>query len=73
MYVEKDASGVVTHRGYLWDLWKIIAEELQLSYQIMDQPRGGYGALLENGTWSGIIGELADRVRTARVMDSLVT
>ncbi|XP_043206607.1 glutamate receptor-like [Amphibalanus amphitrite] len=57
-YVEENASGAISQRGYLVDLWKIVAEELQLRYTLQPPPRGGYGALLENGTWSGIIGQL---------------
>ena len=44
------------------DLWSIVAEELQLSYRVVTPPSGGFGALLENGTWSGIIGELDAKV-----------
>ena len=62
MYVEQDASGAVTYRGYLMDLWEILVEELQLRYRVLPQHAGGYGALLENGTWSGIIGQLAAKV-----------
>ncbi|KAF0288577.1 Glutamate receptor ionotropic, kainate 4 [Amphibalanus amphitrite] len=54
------ANGSYTYDGYLYQLWEILAQQLGLRYRI--QPLlngGGYGYLDPNGTWTGLVGELA--------------
>ena len=51
-------DGSFKYDGYLYDIWKIVAESLNLRYRLMPL-LGGFGRLDENGTWSGMVGELA--------------
>ncbi|XP_043211769.1 glutamate receptor 4-like [Amphibalanus amphitrite] len=52
-------DGSVSFSGYLFQLWQIIADELDLSYQLVAIPQdSGYGSMDENGTWTGMVGEL---------------
>ena len=59
-YVEihRLSNGSYRYDGYLFALWEIIAHELNLRYRIESPADGGYGNLDENGTWSGMVGEL---------------
>ena len=59
--VEQQEDGSFRFGGYLYELWQTIARELHLSYQMVALPGGGYGSMDENGTWNGLIGELAYR------------
>ena len=56
------APGNQTYQGYLVDLWRAISGALSLSYQMVPLSEGGFGAQLENGTWTGIVGALAENV-----------
>ena len=55
----KQADGSYKHDGYLYQLWELISRELDLESQITLLPGGDYGILAENGTWFGLVGELA--------------
>ncbi|XP_043211999.1 glutamate receptor 2-like [Amphibalanus amphitrite] len=57
--VEQRPDGSVTFSGYLFQLWQIIAEELGLSYEMAIPLVPGYGSLSDNGTWMGMVGDLA--------------
>ena len=52
-------NGSYRYEGYLLDVWNIVAEELHLRYRIDSPADGSYGDQDENGTWSGMVGELA--------------
>ena len=52
-------DGSVTYEGYLFDLWKILAQSLNLRYRMVPLLKGTFGRLDENGTWTGMVGELA--------------
>ena len=53
------SNGSYHFEGYLVDIWEIIAQRLNLRYKIEPLVDGGYGNMDENGTWSGMVGELA--------------
>ncbi|XP_043234979.1 glutamate receptor ionotropic, delta-1-like [Amphibalanus amphitrite] len=53
------ANDTFSYSGYLKDLWEIIARELDLPYEIIPLFGGGYGSVDPNGTWTGMVGELA--------------
>ena len=55
----KQADGSYKQDGYLYQLWELISRELDLESQITLLPGGDYGTLTENGTWLGLVGELA--------------
>ncbi|KAF0302297.1 Ionotropic receptor 25a [Amphibalanus amphitrite] len=57
--VVRQGDGSYHFNGYLMDLWRTIARELRLTYRLVALPGGGYGSMDENGTWNGLIGELA--------------
>ena len=58
--IRQEDDGSLTYDGYLFDIWKIMTQLLNLRYQMVPQMEdGGYGMLLENGTWTGMVGELA--------------
>ena len=57
--VVQQVDGSFHYDGYLYDLWKTIARELHLSFRMVPVDNGGYGSMDTNGTWSGLIGELA--------------
>ena len=52
------SNGSYRYDGYLFALWEIIAQELNLRYRIESPADGAFGNLDENGTWSGMVGEL---------------
>ena len=57
--VVRQENGSFHYEGYLFDLWKTIARELNLSYRMVALENGGYGSIDRNGTWNGLVGELA--------------
>ena len=52
-------NGSYEYDGYLFDVWKIIAQSLSLRYRLVPLLEGDFGRLDENGTWTGMVGELA--------------
>ena len=59
LFVQQRPDGSATYSGYLFHLWQIVAQELNLSYQISAPLTAGYGTLSSNGTWTGMVGDLA--------------
>ena len=64
IYVDKSKQGNLAFSGFLVDLWRIVGQELNLTYQLLPPAPGGFGALHPNGTWMGMVGQVADKVRT---------
>ncbi|XP_043242377.1 glutamate receptor 2-like [Amphibalanus amphitrite] len=59
IWINSSHDGAVTYEGYLFDVWKTIAQSLNLRYRLVPMLRGGnFGRLDENGTWTGMVGEL---------------
>ncbi|XP_043209643.1 glutamate receptor 1-like [Amphibalanus amphitrite] len=58
-FVTRHANGSVSFDGYLFDIWLLVAEALRLRYRMVPAFNNGYGSLGENGTWNGMVGELA--------------
>ena len=56
--MEKAANGTYVYSGYLYDVWKLLAETLNIQYRMVPPVRWGYGHVHTNGTWSGMVGEL---------------
>ena len=56
--VTEQPDGSFSYDGYLYQLWQILARELGLRYRIQPLLEGRYGYQDENGTWTGMIGEL---------------
>ena len=59
MTIDPQPDGSYSYSGYLYDLWETIAKELNVRFRMVPLLSGDYGTLHENGTWSGMIGELA--------------
>ena len=71
MMIDPQPDGSYSCSGYLYDLWGIIAKELNVRFRMVPLLSGDYGTLHENGTWSGMVGELAYG-RADVVLSSLV-
>ncbi|XP_043190389.1 glutamate receptor 3-like [Amphibalanus amphitrite] len=52
------ANGSYVYSGYLYDIWKLLAGNLNLQYRMVEPEGWGYGNRHPNGTWSGMVGEL---------------
>ncbi|KAF0300384.1 Glutamate receptor ionotropic, kainate 2 [Amphibalanus amphitrite] len=52
-------NGTTTCEGYLYDLWDTVAHELGLRYRMVPLLKPLYGSMEANGTWNGMVGELA--------------
>lgn len=61
---DKKEDGTVSYKGYCIDLINELARALHFTYELYPVPDGYYGALTENGTWNGMIGELVRQVCT---------
>ncbi|KAF0291455.1 Glutamate receptor 1 [Amphibalanus amphitrite] len=59
IYAQQHPNGSVAYSGYLFQLWQIVADELGLSYRMSAPLSPGYGSLSSNGTWTGVVGDLA--------------
>ncbi|XP_068737746.1 glutamate receptor 4-like isoform X2 [Montipora capricornis] len=57
-FANKKEDGTVYYAGYCMDLLNELARTLHFAYEVYVVPDGKYGALTENGTWNGMIGEL---------------
>lgn len=55
-------NGVVSYSGYSMDVLREIAKRVGFSYTVSECQSGGYG-LLEKGTWTGCMGNIARGVR----------
>ena len=53
-------DGSVSCSGYLFELWRLVARQLQLSYRIVEPRTAGYGMLSSNGSWNGLMAELVE-------------
>ena len=49
--------------GYCAELAEEIAKKCKFSYTLRLVMDGAYGALLDNGEWNGMVGELSRNVR----------
>ncbi|XP_043242378.1 glutamate receptor ionotropic, delta-2-like [Amphibalanus amphitrite] len=59
VWIHTGPDGSVSYEGYLFDVWKAIAQPLNLSYRLVPVMKRQFGRLDENGTWTGLVGELA--------------
>ena len=59
MTIDSQPDGSYSYSGYLYDLWETIAKELNVRFRMVPLLVRDYGTLHENGTWSGMVGELA--------------
>ena len=57
--IQRLPDGSYMYDGYLYDVWKIIVQSLNIRYQLMPLLDGGFGYLDVNGTWTGMVGEIA--------------
>ena len=56
--IQQQPNGSYLYSGYLYELWKMVAEHLNLRYEMLPLPVSDYGSLNANGTWTGMVGEL---------------
>ncbi|XP_022787771.1 glutamate receptor 4-like [Stylophora pistillata] len=55
---KENEDGTNSLQGYSIDLLKELSRLLGFTYEMYPSPDGFYGALTENGTWNGMIGEI---------------
>ena len=72
MNVTKTPEGGYIYTGYLVDLWDILCQELNVTYRMLPPAPSGFGALLANGTWTGMVGQVAEKVSIKLVYVQLV-
>lgn len=46
------------YEGFCVDLIDLLADRRNFTYELYESPDGSYGAMTENGTWTGMIQEL---------------
>lgn len=68
---KENEDGTNSLQGYSIDLLKELSRLLGFTYEMYPSPDGFYGALTENGTWNGMIGEIVNGVISWKV-DSLL-
>lgn len=61
-----DLHGNDRYEGFCVDLLRELAHLLRFSFRIKLVEDGLYGAPEPNGSWTGMVGELIQRVRNAR-------
>ena len=61
LWIHPVADGSYRYEGYLYDVWETMAQTLNLRYRLVPLfgPAGEFGRLDVNGTWTGLVGELA--------------
>ena len=52
------SGSAILDRGIFVDIFKELSNLLNFSYITTAPPDGKYGALKDDGTWSGMVGEL---------------
>nr|CAD7428092.1 unnamed protein product [Timema monikensis] len=57
--VMKDDQGKDIWEGYCLDLLEVLAESLKFDYEIVAPKNGKFGSRLPDGTWDGMVGDLA--------------
>ena len=58
MIVSQGENGTMSCSGYLYDVWSIMAKALNIRFKMVPLLSGDYGTLHENGTWTGMVGDL---------------
>ena len=53
------ANGSYSYGGYIYEVWQLVARQLDLRYRMVPMLSGVFGSLDGNGTWTGMVGELA--------------
>lgn len=67
-----DDNGTAQYSGYAVDVWNEIASTLNLTYYFTEPFDQEFGVLLENGTWTGIVGMVVSGVtRREALLSSL--
>nr|CAD7444792.1 unnamed protein product [Timema bartmani] len=57
--VMKDDQGKDIWEGYCLDLLEVLADSLKFDYEIVAPKNGKFGSRLPDGTWDGMVGDLA--------------
>ena len=53
------SNGSYSYDGYIYEVWQLVAHQLNLRYRMVPLLSGAFGSLDDNGTWTGMVGELA--------------
>ena len=55
-------AGSPRYYGYCIELLDALADQMGFDYDIYDSPDGQFGSLADDGSWSGVIKELIEKV-----------
>ncbi|KAK7109957.1 ionotropic receptor 25a-like [Littorina saxatilis] len=61
VYKESNGTGGPTYYGYCIELLDALADLMDFEYVIYDSPDGLFGAMADDGSWSGVINELIEK------------
>ena len=54
-------NGSYSYGGYIYEVWQLVARQLDLQYRMVPLLSGTFGSLDDNGSWTGMVGELGLR------------
>ena len=60
-YHQNEDGKVILDKGIFVDVFKELISLLNCSYSVILSPDGQFGALKDDGTWSGMVGQLVDK------------
>lgn len=69
----QDLEGNEQYEGFCVDMLKELADILKFTYRIKLVDDGLYGAPEPNGSWTGMVGELINRVQILHISTSINT
>ncbi|CAL4208831.1 unnamed protein product, partial [Meganyctiphanes norvegica] len=55
-----ETTGKKTYEGYCFELTEYLAEMKNFDYEFVFPKDGQYGGRMENGSWNGLVGDLAN-------------
>ncbi|CAL4178048.1 unnamed protein product, partial [Meganyctiphanes norvegica] len=58
--VVDETTGKTTYEGYCFELTEYLAEMKNFDYEFVFPKDGQYGGRMENGSWNGLVGDLAN-------------
>ena len=61
------------HNGKFVEVFKELSDRLNFSYTVINPPDGEWGVLKEDGTWSGMVGQLETKKVDLAVTDFTIT
>ena len=60
--VDVNTTGRDLYEGLVWDLMKLVTDEMGTDFDIKIVDDGKYGTEADDGSWTGMVGEVASGV-----------